>query len=48
MYLYLPYMLRVLTNHMRLLKEGTLLYYDKEVITPVSSRRVFHELKSKQ
>ena len=33
-------MLRVLNNRMRLLKEGRLIYYDKEVITPVSSRRL--------
>jgi len=39
-FLYLPYMLRVLNNRMRLLKEGRLIYYDKEVITPVSSRRL--------
>jgi hypothetical protein len=48
MYFYLPYMLRVLTKRMRLLKEGRLTYYDNEVITPVSSRRALHELKSKQ
>jgi hypothetical protein len=25
-----------------------LIYYDKEAITPIISRRAFHELKSKQ